>query len=288
MAKPSLSSIYNRLNGVDPYHPFSAETFSDWSVEAGDMVSVSKGSTKYSSPVGSTTLEWNGAPQVTMTSTGQQKRDSVTKAAEKKYSRGGGGYRNTRDVNTSITQNREMIELEAHDRKSDTEALSSRITITAGKIESVVTKTGIDKLGNNETLYSKVDQTATAITSVVSKTGVNRLGKNETLYSKITQNASKIELKVDKNGIASTLNITPQSVKISASKIDLEGYVTVSELEATDAKITYLMSGSATAAHLKTGFLDVNSSLEFKGYECRWTQVQSMTGTTYYCITRTF
>ena len=254
MAKPSLSSIYNRLNGVDPYHPFSAETFSDWSVEAGDMVSVSKDGTKYSSPVGSTTLEWNGAPQVTMTSTGQQQRDSVTKAGQKKYSGGGGGgYRNTRDVNTSITQNREMIELEAHDRKSETEALSSRITITAGKIESVVAKTGIDKLGNNETLYSKVDQTATAITSVVSKTGVNKLGKNETLYSKITQNASKIELKVDSGKVATSLAVECGNVSITGGNLVVSGYVTASQLNSVTARLDNIVSGAAKVNSLWVG-----------------------------------
>lgn len=168
--------------------------------------------------------------------------------------------------------------------------IGSRFQVQADQITSLVEKTGVNKLGKKETLYSKVTQTESSISSVVSKTGVNKLGKNETLYSRITQTASSIsaevskkvdkttyeayvkvtdksiESKVSAGDIASTINQTAQSVTINASKIDLSGYVTASELEATNATITNLTSGTTTAAALKGNNIYANSGLRLKNY----------------------
>ena len=211
MAKPSLSSIYNRLNNVDPYHPYETQTFSDWSVEAGDIVSVSRDGKKYNSPLSSTTLEWNGAPKVTMVSSGQQKRDSVTRSAEKKYSRGGGGYRNSKDVNTSITQTQTMIELEAHDRSKKDAELSASIKVSAGQIESVV-----------------------------QRTGVNKLGKNETLYSRIQQNANAIKLKVSAGKVATQLAVECGNVRITGGNLTVDGYIKANATYADHSSLGYV------------------------------------------------
>lgn len=49
--------------------------------------------------------------------------------------------------------------------------------------------------------------------------------------SEIIQQADLIETKVDVNGIISSINQTAEKIKIDASKIDLNGYVTVTNLE---------------------------------------------------------
>ena len=43
---------------------------------------------------------------------------------------------------------------------------------------------------------------------------------------------AEIELKVSKNGVISAINLTPESITIQASKINLSGYVTARQLEA--------------------------------------------------------
>ena len=50
MANATLKPIYDRLNGVTNYHPFSANTFSDWATEAGDIVTVQQDGVNYSRP----------------------------------------------------------------------------------------------------------------------------------------------------------------------------------------------------------------------------------------------
>ena len=90
----SLNAIYSRLNSMQQYHPFEAETFADWSMEAGDIVTVSRQGQAYQSPVHTTTMVWKGAPTTTISSVGKKEKDPVAKVSRQKYRSGGGGLRN--------------------------------------------------------------------------------------------------------------------------------------------------------------------------------------------------
>ena len=81
------------------------------------------------------------------------------------------------------------------------------------------------------------------------------------LYSKIVQNSQEITTKVSNGEIASTINQTAQGVLIQASKINLSGYVTASQLEAANARIDNLVSGTTRANLLATNGLIVYTSL---------------------------
>lgn len=90
----SLQPIYERLNGMQRHHPLDAETFADWSMEAGDTVKVTRGDDEYEAPVHTSTLMWKGgAPKITVNSTGNEKRDPLTKVERRNFGRGGGGVR---------------------------------------------------------------------------------------------------------------------------------------------------------------------------------------------------
>lgn len=82
----NLSDIITRLNAVDEQHPFEAETYADWATEAGDVVTVTRGNDSYTSTVHTSKTVWKGAPQTTLTSTGNQERDAVNKVSKSKYS----------------------------------------------------------------------------------------------------------------------------------------------------------------------------------------------------------
>jgi len=94
----SLTPIYNRLNQAPQYHPVEAETFSDWAIEAGDIVTISRGDDTYESPVHSTTMTWKGAPKVNINASGNEKREPVAKIGKRKYNSGSGGYRNSHEM----------------------------------------------------------------------------------------------------------------------------------------------------------------------------------------------
>ena len=105
--------------------------------------------------------------------------------------------------------------------------------------------------------YSKVsagiDSLASGITIFAKQTDFNALGTRvSTAESSIKTNASNIELKVSKNGVVAAINASPESVKISAGKIDLVG------------KVTFTMLDSSTQTKVN-GKLDATTFNTFKG-----------------------
>ena len=65
-------------------------------------------------------------------------------------------------------------------------------------------------------------------------------------------------IKVDKDGVISAINVSSEKVVIASNKIDLQGYVTVSELEAEIAKIKITDASYVTTAALTTQSLDAH------------------------------
>lgn len=100
MPNASLGDIYDRMN--DPTqtpktHPASASLFTDWSLEAGDVVNISQGDDTYSVPVYVNKVKWQGAPVVEIESTGNKEREPIAKAS-RQASGGGGGIEKTKGV----------------------------------------------------------------------------------------------------------------------------------------------------------------------------------------------
>ncbi len=131
--------------------------------------------------------------------------------------------------------------------KSD--SLKSQIEQLKGKsnvLERSVTETKSTITDLEKQTQSQFKQTSDAITAEVTRAKAEE-GK---LSSSIQQNAESISLKVDKNGVISSINQSAENITINASKINLSGYVTISNL--TDGTTT--ISGS----NIKTGTIDAS------------------------------
>lgn len=88
-----------------------------------------------------------------------------------------------------------------------------------------------------------------------------RLSKAE---ASIQVNANGIEMKVSRNGIISAINQTAESVRISANKINLDGYVTMEDFEALQGTVENLWSeqlivDSVSANHVSGGEADFDN-----------------------------
>lgn len=95
----------------------------------------------------------------------------------------------------------------------------------------------------------------------------------DTAESRITANASAIELKVSKNGVVSAINQTAETIRISASKINLDGYVTASNLAATISDLGYVDISQATITQLT-----VSEYLRYDGHNAKWKSKEVVTG----------
>lgn len=116
------------------------------------------------------------------------------------------------------------------------------------------------------------------ITIKASQTDLDAMGNRvSSAESSIKVNADNIELKVSKNGVISAINQTAEIVKISASKINLEGYVTASELSALEANFGNLTSGTTQASHLYTQNLTATNTVRLMGHTCQWSTIPVVT-----------
>ena len=110
------------------------------------------------------------------------------------------------------------------------------------------------------------------ITLYAKQTDFNALGTRVgTAEATIKTQASNIELKVSKNGVVAAINASPETVKISAAKIDLVGKVTFSMLD-TSAQST--INGKITSAQATTIVNTLKNSLGSLAYLSKVEQAQ--------------
>ena len=149
----------------------------------------------------------------------------------------------------------DKIVLEVASAKSDTyskieqtaSSIRSEVNSSKSTLFSVIMQTATNiytQVGNAKSdTYSKIEQTASSIRSEVNSS-------KSSLWSSIMQTSTSISLKVGKGEVISCINQTAETIKIQASKINLEGYVTASSLSTAIANITTL--------HTNTLYADVN------------------------------
>lgn len=180
---------------------------------------------------------------------------------------GGGGNSNKaaterHEFETAIEANNEMIRLRAYqndldDLDNEVKLQEGRITVEHNRISAEVT----DRRNADMELAGRITVEANRITAEVTE----RTRADDSLSGRITVESNKIALvvtedhgayKVNTASIVAGINAQSGSfVEIQADKIDLSGYVTVSEFYAVDAKIDNLMSGRTNASQLNADSL---------------------------------
>ena len=103
------AAIYSQLASAPIFHPSTADLFTDFTVESGDIYTVSSDSTSYSVPVYGMKLKWNGSSKVEVQNSGNVQRDPVEKMAQKKSRRGGRSYMNGNIVEDQIAGVRSTV-----------------------------------------------------------------------------------------------------------------------------------------------------------------------------------
>lgn len=104
-----------------------------------------------------------------------------------------------------------------------------------------------------------------------------------------------LALKVEKDGVISAINMTTEDITIQAKKINLSGYVTATQLDATNAKITSLTAGDTEAVLIRSRKVTANQVSAEAGMSCvkngfvyggKSIGLRSITvsGTTYYVL----
>ena len=185
-----------------------------------------------------------------------------------------------------ITVEAGRITQEVTDRQSGDDALSGRITVEAGRITQEVT----DRTNADAALSSRITQTSDAISAEVNRA----ISYDNYLTGWVTVNYNKVSMVVSEtaeggyvvNSASIVAGINAQDgsyVKIQASKINLDGYVTASELNATNANIDNLTSGKTTASKLVAGTISC-STLVLATHQLRYFDVTDTGGYTRHVV----
>ena len=174
---------------------------------------------------------------------------------------------NAKNIGSMIKTQADRITLEVSERKSADSSLSSRITVEKDRITQEVT----NRKNQDNILAARIVVEAGRISQEV----IDRQSGYNTLSGRITTEANKISLVVTEqegqnvvNSASIVAGINGQTgsyVKIAANTINLSGYVTASDLAATNANITNLTNGTTTAASIKTNALAAGTSFSLKG-----------------------
>ena len=148
---------------------------------------------------------------------------------------------------------------------------ASGIATTAEGNKLWASKSSFDSLSSTVSTHTtQISNNAQAIELRATKTTVDALtGRVSTAESNISVLSTQITLRVEKDGIISAINQSAESVKISASKILLEGYTTINNSFSVDVDGTTTMGGFKVAGNGLTNIVSGKGDSNMAYIICR-------------------
>lgn len=168
-------TLLSKVQSTPTFRPSTVDTFGDWSIEAGDIITVD-GSSKV--PIFESDMEWNGTARTTFSCSGNQKRETQTKQEREQYSAGSYGFSGVNSL------------------KEETKELFDKFGVSLGEVssalETYVKQTDETLLSITET-YAKAEDVETALLLKAEKSTVDELDESlKTLYVGQTNLATRV------------------------------------------------------------------------------------------------
>lgn len=76
-------NVLNKVRGTPSFKPASVDSFGNWAIEAGDVITVENDGVTEHIPIFSSDMSWNGSAKTNMSCTGNQKREIQDKQTRK-------------------------------------------------------------------------------------------------------------------------------------------------------------------------------------------------------------
>ena len=138
----------------------------------------------------------------------------------------------------------------------DSSVISQVVKDTDAKISLVSDKLTTSITDNINDVNSKIEQTASSLTSTIENNKTNT-------STQIEQLDNAINLRVSYDEIISAINMSPESITISSGKINMVGYVTVSDLSGGTTTISgnCITSGTITGVTIQSGGVSITDNI---------------------------
>lgn len=237
----SLAPIYQRLNDAPSYHPLEADTFADWSLEAGDIVTITRDGKEYQSPVHTSSVSWRKKQMISLSSKGNESREAISKISQRKYGKGSSSLRNSEYqhiyVEDSYQQMKAGLELTTStavlyvDNKYT--QMSAGLALTSSSAALYVDnkynqmRAGLALTSSSAALY--VDNKYNQM-----KAGLDITSSSAALYARSAENAAEIAARINESTGESEIRLNAQKVYIGnqRSTTVINGKLEASEFDA--------------------------------------------------------
>ena len=157
----------------------------------------------------------------------------------------GGAGAGAKENKQMILNAEELIQLNAERIEANAQQILLRATITQVQELENSTETQFNEV------YIDLDALEASIELKASQQSVDNLNNTvEQMSATLTIQAEQISMRVEKNGVISAINQTAEEILISASRINLSGYVTASAFEAEMATIDNIFAGYSEISSL--------------------------------------
>lgn len=221
-----IENVLAKMQTTPQFRPMSADTFSDWSIEAGDIITVEVDGNEETLPVFSADMEWGGVARSTLSCTGNRERPTLSKAERQSYAAFGGVSRQIQKTNGKILE----------DRKELIAALNNEDGAPEDLVSGISNYVRYD-LKNNEafsgsTLFAQIGEKAKSEIGVYAV--IDSDGKAHSLANIV---ADVIQLQGDTE-ILGNLSVDGGKLKVSKS-IVTDGAVDCGSLEIGANKATF-------------------------------------------------
>lgn len=104
-----MDNILSKMQATPEFRPMSADTFSDWSIEAGDILTVEVDGKDEFLPVFSSDLDWGGAAKSTLSCSGSRERPTLSKQERQSYAAFGGMASEIKKAKDDILEDRNEL-----------------------------------------------------------------------------------------------------------------------------------------------------------------------------------
>ena len=215
----AAQNIYNRLAASPTYHPANASLFTDWNLQAGDVVTVAADNESYSVPIYNMKLKWVGQAKVDIESTGNPEREQPKAADRKAYRSAAGGYGGQKATNDVLHDAGLFVDpvtgvwAYASEQGADY-ALGATFAVQAGQISS--------KVSNGE-ISSTINQTPQAVLIQASKINlsgyvtVDDLAATNASITNLTTGVTQASILSAVSLIGTRLTVTGNSMELGGT-----------------------------------------------------------------------
>ena len=225
LRRSTSSPILDRASSLEPFNPSSGTLFGDFSIESGDIVTVTKGGQAYNVPIYSANTSWNGSSMTNIENSGSKQRTIPSLQKREEYTTERNNY-NTSQAIGGLGGRASALE-------ERTTYAEIQINEQAGKILLIAGENSFEEIDGSHSIrqaYINIDGANANI--VLNANAINETnGRVSSAEIEIDGLNSEIVLKANKtyvdNLVANSIEAAIGELELSISETIVTDYITV-------------------------------------------------------------